>query len=403
MSMKPRKKPASKSPVVRARNVPETRQRLLWGLAAGRCQFAGCNDDLFEHRVTLLRGNFAQVAHIVAFSEDGPRGSGDRPADVHDLDNLMLLCPPCHKLIDDNPANFTVNTLKAYKRDHEDRVRHVTSFGPDLKTSIVQLRAEIAGRAIDIPINEVYDAVAPRWPTDRQGYLIDLTGFDTETAEGTAAAVRRIDDEVHRIYAPGMDVAATRHISLFALAPMHILAHLGSRLSDKVATDFFQRHRDSTASPWQWRTSNTPVDYDDDCLQKGSDPKRIALVLSLSGPIPEGPWRAVTGGAHTVYQATLKGKAPDTGFLMSREDLDRFRRWYRGFLARLRREHGMLETLDIFPAVPAPIAVVLGYDLFPKVDPALRMFDYDKDKGGFTEKLVVDPRTRHPGPLELGR
>ena len=50
------------------------------------------------------------------------------------------------------------------------------------------------------------------------------------------------------------------------------------------------------------------------------------------------------------------------------------------------------------PAVPAPIAVALGYDLLPKVDPALRMFDYDKASGGFLEKLIVNAAGRHVGP-----
>jgi hypothetical protein len=392
------KSAGGKSPVVRARKVPEKIQRMLWGLTAGRCEFAGCNKDLFEHSVTLLAGNFAQVAHIVAFRDGGARGNDEyRPKDVHDLANLMLLCTECHKLIDDRPAEFARETLIAYKREHEDRVRHVTGFDPDMKTSVVQLKALIAGRAIDIPVKEVCDAVAPRWPTDRKGHLIDLTGFDVETAAGTASAVQRIDGEVQRLYAPGMAVATTRHISLFALAPIHILAHLGSRLSDKIATDFYQRHRDIEASPWQWRNCGKSVTYCDQVRQKGLESSRVALVLSLSGPIPGDALPAHVDESYWVYEVTLKDIEPDPGFLRSRDGLERFRHWYRAFLSRLTNDHGILQTLDIYPAVPAPIGVVLGYDLLPKVHPALRMFDYDKDRKGFTEKLVIGAATRHAG------
>jgi hypothetical protein len=52
-------------------------------------------------------------------------------------------------------------------------------------------------------------------------------------------------------------------------------------------------------------------------------------------------------------------------------------------------KHGLLETIDVFPAVPAPIAVLCGRELLPKVHPKLRVFDYDKLQGGFTFKLEV--------------
>src|SRR5258706_16288352 len=83
------------------RHIRWPRKLLLAVRAGGRCEFDGCPEYLFEHHVTLREGNFAQLAHIVAFSEVGPRAeAGNRPADVHSLDNLMLLCHRCHKLID---------------------------------------------------------------------------------------------------------------------------------------------------------------------------------------------------------------------------------------------------------------------------------------------------------------
>src|SRR5437870_4738472 len=80
----------SSSPIAR-RNVKDLTRLLLFVRAGGRCEFAGCNRYLLEHHLTLREGNFAQVAHVVAFSVAGPRGSGKRPANVDDLPNLMLL------------------------------------------------------------------------------------------------------------------------------------------------------------------------------------------------------------------------------------------------------------------------------------------------------------------------
>ena len=147
------------------------------------------------------------MAHIVAFSRQGPRGAaGSRPAHINDVDNLMLLCPQCHKLIDDHPARFTVATLEKYKGKHEERIRHVTGLGPDLKTTVVQLKARVAGQSVAIPIAQVTEAVAPRYPTDAKGHVIDLTDIDAEGTGVHRDGNRRVKQKVERLYEPGMDV-----------------------------------------------------------------------------------------------------------------------------------------------------------------------------------------------------
>src|SRR5260370_6274897 len=186
------------------------------------------------------------MAHIVAFREDGPRGKSElRPAYINDVGNLMLLCPQCHKLIDDHPDQYTVPVVEKFKEAHEDRICHVTSLGPDHKTMVVQLKARIAGQAIAIPVAQATQAVAPRYPTDAKGYLIDLTSIDAEGTAFTDAACQQIKRRIERLYDPGMDVAETRHISLFALAPIPLLVFLGSQLTNKLPVDLFLPHRDT--------------------------------------------------------------------------------------------------------------------------------------------------------------
>src|ERR1700693_2573760 len=82
----------------KTRHIPEATKILLAVHAGGRCEFRGCNRYLFEHPLTLQGGNFSEHAHIVAFSELGPRGTdGARPEDINSPDNLVLLCATCHK------------------------------------------------------------------------------------------------------------------------------------------------------------------------------------------------------------------------------------------------------------------------------------------------------------------
>ena len=58
-------------------------------------------------------------AHIVAQSGKGPRGSLIDEGNIDRYENLILLCRVHHKLIDDQPATYTVERLREMKRDHE--------------------------------------------------------------------------------------------------------------------------------------------------------------------------------------------------------------------------------------------------------------------------------------------
>src|SRR5438876_2543943 len=95
----PSRSHAKSTPVVEVTRRVDAFMRLLLAVRAGGvCEFDGCRDNVFEHHVTLDAKNFGEAAHIVAWSEAGPRGYDvSRPADINDIGNLMLLCPKCHK------------------------------------------------------------------------------------------------------------------------------------------------------------------------------------------------------------------------------------------------------------------------------------------------------------------
>ena len=380
----------SGSPVkIAGRSVRASTRLLLFVRAGGRCEFDGCNGYLLEHPLTLAEGNFAQVAHIVAFSRGGPRGKKSFTSGyVNDIANLMLLCPQCHKLIDDHPDQYTVVALEKYKEKHEERIYHVTGLGPDLKTSVVQLKARIAGQSVAIPAAQVTEAVAPRYPTDPRGCIIDLTTITAAGKEFVTVAANTIQQRITRLYEPGMDVHETRHISLFALAPIPLLVYLGNQISNKVPVEAYQRHRDT--EDWVWKDSGTPVGYRFERLRQGTDRASVALVLSLSGKIHLDSLPKEIDLRFSVYELTLAGIEPNPSFLRRRDDLIKFGETYRLLLRTIAREHGHIEAIHLFPAVPAPVAVFCGKELLPKVDPRLLVYDYDKKTGGFSLTIEVN-------------
>ena len=118
----------------------------LWGRAAGRCEFAGCNKPLWKSSVTTERVNIGQKAHIYSFSEGGPRGrDGVLPEDINSVDNLLLVCHECHQKIDKavDGGRYPAPLLREMKRDHESRIELVTGIDTTRKSHVLLYGANI--------------------------------------------------------------------------------------------------------------------------------------------------------------------------------------------------------------------------------------------------------------------
>jgi hypothetical protein len=362
--------------------------------SAGRCEFRGCNKFLYAHPLTGDPGNFAENAHIVAFRERGPRGrDGERPGDIDSIENLMLLCAPCHHLIDTNTLKYPRAVLESHKREHETRIKRITGMGPSMQTTVLQLKAKIGDSVVAVSLAETAQALLPRYPAG-DPHIIDLTGLGDETSQQFYDfAGGRIRGEVRRLYATGAELEASKHLSVLALAPIPLLIVLGNALSNKVQTDFDQCHRDR-ADRWTWHEHGLPVEFKVRCVRAGTNPSQVALLLSLSGTIDLATLPAAIDDAFTIYEITLAGSVPNPGHLRQRMDLEGFRTTYRDLLALITRDHPQAQALHLFPAVSAPVAVVCGYDLLPKAHPALLVYDNDRKNGGFVQRLKVNDHDR---------
>lgn len=397
--MTPKKKPTSRStkrsngddssasPVRPVRQPAAAVKLRLYVAAGGRCEFPGCNAFLLEHDLTQTPGNYAEMAHVVAFKEDGPRGLEGRNglADINGIENLMLLCQPDHKRIDDHWAEYPVAALREAKREHEQRIRTVTGMGPELRTTVVELRACIGGHAVDVPPSDIRGALLPRYPAHLPGALVDLTGIRGEGPTFFAAARDEIRAELRPVIRRELETKKVQHYSIFGLAPIPVLMTFGRELGDKVVTDVFQRHRDQT---WRWRDEGEPVGFETAKLRTGTDVDKVALILSVSGKVMPSSIPDEIDDSYSVYEITPHDREPSRELLCLRQDLVNFRRAYRDALARIAVSHDGLRQLHVFPAVPAPIAIACGQEVLPKAHPALRI--YDNVGGRFTHAITIN-------------
>lgn len=125
-------------------NLSETDTYMLWGRAAGRCEFAGCNKILYRDTYSMKPLNLADRAHIVARKAGAARGNAEKSAElVSDPRNVMLLCKDCHKRIDTNENDFSIELLQDMKAKHERRIELQTGFTENNKSFMITYAANV--------------------------------------------------------------------------------------------------------------------------------------------------------------------------------------------------------------------------------------------------------------------
>ncbi len=383
----------SKSLVTRVykRDISPKQVLILYVQAGGRCEFLGCNHYLLKHSVTQTIDNFGEIAHIVAFSPRGPRGKvRTRPKNIHALENLTLLCDECHKLIDGHPGEYSVAQLREYKQQHEQDIYEATSIPRSEKTAIVRLEAPINGSQVSIPMTQVQKAISPKHPLEMPSCYIDLnqTALIGTKPIFIESASRIIEEEIQRFLTPGLRRQRVEHVSIFALAPIPLLVCLGYQIGNTIPADIYHHHHDR--DDWTWKSNRHSLTFEHTLLRPGTQIKRVALIISVSGTVDIGSLPDEIDQSFYIYRISPCEEKPSKNCMRTREDLDNFKRAYEDFRRDLRRRHIRLKTIHLFPAVPPPIAIVCGRELMPKVDPALRVYDYDKNQDGFKFSLEVN-------------
>ena len=100
-------------------------RKILWMRSGGRCSI--CKNEVIVDASSSADDPsvVADEAHIVARKETFTRGDFDAltPEQRDQYSNLILLCKVHHKVIDDQPAFYTVERLREIKAKHEDEVR----------------------------------------------------------------------------------------------------------------------------------------------------------------------------------------------------------------------------------------------------------------------------------------
>lgn len=104
--------------------ISEKVKRRLWAASGGFCSKPDCHSDLFPFFENGAITNIEELAHIIGQKKKGPRGGNSMPLSERDeFENIVLLCPTCHTIIDKNPKLFPEISIIEWKANHEESIR----------------------------------------------------------------------------------------------------------------------------------------------------------------------------------------------------------------------------------------------------------------------------------------
>ncbi len=106
------------------RNYLHRTLKILFGLSGNQCAHPKCTNNVIEPATEKSNAAVvAQICHIYAISGDGPRGkAGLTNEELNSPENLILLCPNHHTVVDDQYETYPAEMIKQWKQDHETKV-----------------------------------------------------------------------------------------------------------------------------------------------------------------------------------------------------------------------------------------------------------------------------------------
>lgn len=101
-------------------------KRKLLASSGGYCGKPDCHTELFPFFESKKITNIEELAHIIGQKKNGPRGENELPLNQRDeFENIILLCPVCHTIIDKNPHLFPDNVIKQWKTNHIESIKNI--------------------------------------------------------------------------------------------------------------------------------------------------------------------------------------------------------------------------------------------------------------------------------------
>ena len=120
--------------------------KILFSLSGNECAAPDCTVSVVIPATDKSQAQIlGHICHIYSFAENGPRGkAGLTEEDINSHENLIVLCPNHHTVVDRQPETYPARTLKKWKETHEGRIRK------DLREDLASEQADVIYYPVDL-------------------------------------------------------------------------------------------------------------------------------------------------------------------------------------------------------------------------------------------------------------
>lgn len=355
-------------------NIRETDKLILMGRAGGMCEFPGCGALLYEDPLTKQKLNWTNLAHIIGDSSEGPRGEKDASEKYgKDINNIILLCPTCHKRIDtkEGEKKYPVKVLRQMKDEHERRIRKIMSAPPINESTVLIYTAKIDGDSPVISDDTANNTIMPRnFPDNRYPTRIEMkhAGKVERNEEYWKEELDNLKFEFEQSIKRRIDNKQTSHLSVFALAPQPLLVKLGRYIAEFVPTSIYQLHREPKT--WNWIDDNSEIIKINEPTDKTKKPILVFGLSSNIRPRVESHYKADEA---SIWEVTIKN--PNNDYLKSEAQLKEFRQKVRHVMEDI-NHNAASGNISVYMAMSNACAIEFGRIRMPKADRHLDLYDY---------------------------
>ena len=352
----------------------------LYYKCGGLCSL--CCNPLDYDEFSRLNINLKEYAHIIAVSKDGTRGGVASAKYAGDIDNIILLCPTCHSIVDKDKKleYYNVERMHSIKDNHEQRVSEQLLTLKNEQAVVVKYTAKIGDNQPTISPDKISEAVRDaRYIAQR--YPIDLnpnnSAFYDNEDQYWANEWAQLQESYRQKIITLKEQRSDGKFLLFAIAPIPLLIRLGMLFGDISSVEVFQKHREPDS--WAWFDDDSQVDYQ--IIAPAVKTSIVAVKLSLSDSITDDRVQRILGKDVSIWNITHT--TPSNDYIKNRGHLAALRDKYRELFKMIRQHHGQGAVVHVFPACPVSAAVEFGRVYMPKADARLILYDQNWKTNGF--------------------
>lgn len=222
----------------------DTTIKRLFARSSNRCAYPRCTVEIVQGESVL-----GEICHICAVRPDGPRyDPAQSAADRHGYENLILLCPNHHKVIDDDPEAYTVERVLKMKAEHESRAASLHSTAIEHATRLL----------IDQSVVSVNQSGGITAHTVHQTIHVHPTASTMPDRDAILSELRVLHEARTGAIASG---TAPAQLLEDGMLVMHVLPFSATATERQASFDEIASHPDRFL-PVKGRVHDTRIDYD---------------------------------------------------------------------------------------------------------------------------------------------